>query len=469
MTKKKKLLLILAGVMIAVMAAAYTAMALYFRHHFYSNTTINGINCTEMDVQAAKQALSDEVRNYTLSLVKMDGTEEILTAEQMGLTFMDDGEVDQLLAEQNSWLWLREFFSDKRHELKVSVEIDANAVRSALEGLSCMQEGNFISPEDAVIVETETGFEITPEVEGNQLDLEKTVEAVCQAAVNGEERVDLEAAGCYLKPSIYRDNTELLEKLNRKNQLVIADLTMDFGSGRTETVNAALLKTWLVQDEAGNDAIDENQIRTYVSTLAEKYNTYHTTRYFEKTGGGTAVLTLGDYGWLIDEETTVSELSAAIAEGRQGTFEVTYENTAKSRALNDIGSSYVEISIDQQTMWCYVDGQPIVSTPVVTGCVANGTETPRGGVWKVKTRKTDYTMTGKTDPETGKPSYTAHCNYWVPYSEDLTIGLHDLVTRTAFGGDIYLTNGSHGCVNTPLEAMEQIFEVVAYGFPVVVY
>ena len=129
----------------------------------------------------------------------------------------------------------------------------------------------------------------------------------------------------------------------------------------------------------------------------------------------------------------------------------------------------MEISIDQQTMWCYVDGELLVETPVVTGDVSNGTETPRGSVWKVKGKTTDYTMTGKIDPATGEPSYTAHVNYWIPYSEDLTIGLHDLTTRSAFGGDIYLTNGSHGCVNTPLEAVRQIYEVVSYGFPVIVY
>ena len=51
----------------------------------------------------------------------------------------------------------------------------------------------------------------------------------------------------------------------------------------------------------------------------------------------------------------------------------------------------------------------------------------------------------------------------------MTIGLHDLTSRSAFGGNIYITNGSHGCVNTPLDAVRQIFEVVSYGFPVIVY
>ncbi len=36
-------------------------------------------------------------------------------------------------------------------------------------------------------------------------------------------------------------------------------------------------------------------------------------------------------------------------------------------------------------------------------------------------------------------------------------------------GDIYKTNGSHGCINTPLEAAKTIYETVSVGTPVIVY
>ena len=37
------------------------------------------------------------------------------------------------------------------------------------------------------------------------------------------------------------------------------------------------------------------------------------------------------------------------------------------------------------------------------------------------------------------------------------------------GGTVYLTNGSHGCVNTPPAAMKVIFETMDSGTPVVLY
>ena len=469
MTKKNKRLLAVIGVLFFLMAVAYAATAFYFTKHFYSGTSVNGIDCTYQGTEEVKSQAAESVRDYQLSIQTLEGNFETVNAEQIQLSFVDDGEIERLLKEQEPWFWIREIFKNKIHELKISVQFSEESLAGAVDGLACMQEENITFPQDASIQETDNGYAIAPEVEGNQLDREKVIALLKDAILAGKTEVNLADGGCYVKPSVYQDNETLVNHVNRRNQLVSANLTIDFGSDRTETIGAVLLKSWMIQDEAGNDMIDPNQIVSYVNTLAEKYNTVGSTRTFHKTGGGTIQLSGGDYGWVMDTETTAADLTEAIAAGTQGSFEVTYTNSAKSRARNDIGNSYVEISIDSQTMWCYVDGKLLVTTPVVTGCVAKGTETPKGGVWKVKGRRTDYTMKGKIDPATGEPSYTAHCNYWIPYSEDLTIGLHDLVTRSAFGGDIYLTNGSHGCVNTPLEAVKQIYDVVAYGFPVIVY
>ena len=86
-----------------------------------------------------------------------------------------------------------------------------------------------------------------PEVEGNQLDRSTLLEAVKQAVSSGETELNLSDSGCYLKPSVYQDDEALNTRVNNLNQLVAANLTMDFGSGRTETVNGALLKTGKIE------------------------------------------------------------------------------------------------------------------------------------------------------------------------------------------------------------------------------
>ena len=48
------------------------------------------------------------------------------------------------------------------------------------------------------------------------------------------------------------------------------------------------------------------------------------------------------------------------------------------------------------------------------------------------------------------------------------IGMHDAGWRSEFGGEIYLTNGSHGCVNVPYDVAEELYYRVEIGTPVYV-
>ena len=64
-------------------------------------------------------------------------------------------------------------------------------------------------------------------------------------------------------------------------------------------------------------------------------------------------------------------------------------------------------------------------------------------------------------------NYASFVNFWVPVRGN--IGIHDAPWRSEYGGEIYKTNGSHGCINTPYEEMEKIYEKVEIGTPVVMF
>ena len=55
----------------------------------------------------------------------------------------------------------------------------------------------------------------------------------------------------------------------------------------------------------------------------------------------------------------------------------------------------------------------------------------------------------------------------MPFNKN--IGLHDASWRNKFGGDIYLTNGSHGCINLPTAKAAEIYDYVEKGEAVIVY
>ena len=128
------------------------------------------------------------------------------------------------------------------------------------------------------------------------------------------------------------------------------------------------------------------------------------------------------------------------------------------RDTDDIGNTYVEISLARQHMWFYKDGQLLVDTDVVTGNHNQGLDT-HTGVYGIMYKERNATLVGE--------NYSSPVKYWMPFYANT--GIHDASWRTVFGGTEYINNGSHGCVNTPEANAEKIFNNIEKGVPVVVY
>jgi DNA gyrase subunit A len=64
--------------------------------------------------------------------------------------------------------------------------------------------------------------------------------------------------------------------------------------------------------------------------------------------------------------------------------------------------------------------------------------------------------------------YLVFVKYWVSVVGDI-IGLHDASWRSNFGASFYVYGGSHGCVNTPEQAMALIWNLAEDGTPVLMH
>ena len=455
--KRRKRNRILAGIGAGVLGI-YIAVAIYFGFHFYEDTEIYGIDCSQQTADTVKAEVAKRLGDYRLEIRERGGASEYLTAEQIKLAFVDDSSINGMLKAQKSFLWPVMILLKRSNAAAVAFSYDRDAAMQAFSELDCMNPLYVTAPEDAYVKTTDTGFEVAPEVLGTTLDTEKAGQALADALDAGQSMLSLEDAGCYVNPKRYSDDAELLEEAKKKSVLAKAYITYDFGD-RKEVVNAPLIADWIVTRADGEYVIDEVAVTDYVENLAAKYDTFGLTREFYTSLGTTVTLNGGDYGWCMDQDATVVALLNALADGYQGMMEPEYLYTAKSRDTNDIGDTYVEICISQQRMWCYQYGTCIVDTPVVTGNPNKGNATPSGGVWAIDAMKRNAILVGE--------GYQSPVDFWMPFNGD--VGIHDMQTRAYFGGTIYLTNGSHGCVNTPYEQAQTIFNTVSVGTPVIVY
>lgn len=140
---------------------------------------------------------------------------------------------------------------------------------------------------------------------------------------------------------------------------------------------------------------------------------------------------------------------------------VTFENGLTGYINNEevgvLPDMFVEVDISSQTVNFYIDNELYMSTPCVTG---NGGIHTRTGYFEIAYKAYDTYLKG--------PGYKSHVYFWMPF--DKAIGLHDADGwRSEYGGDIYLTNGSHGCINMPYDAAEVIYNNVSAGTKVLIH
>ena len=65
--------------------------------------------------------------------------------------------------------------------------------------------------------------------------------------------------------------------------------------------------------------------------------------------------------------------------------------------------------------------------------------------------------------------YHSFVHYWMPYNTTVGIGFHDANWRSSFGGQIYRTDGSHGCINMPPAKAEELYYMISAGTVVYVH
>ena len=109
MTRKRKLLFIMAGIFI-LLVISYISISLYYNTHFYMNTTINGIETSNMTVEQAEEVIQKEFKSYSLSLVGRNDLTDQLNGRDFNIYARFDGSLEDLLDSQNSFMWISALF-----------------------------------------------------------------------------------------------------------------------------------------------------------------------------------------------------------------------------------------------------------------------------------------------------------------------------------------------------------------------
>ena len=451
-TRKKVLYGILGGIL-----GVYLLGVVYSSFFFLNNTKINGKDVSFRSIKNAEQIIQKDADSYTLKIIFRNG-EESLTPDDINAGVILKDDIKSINRKQNAVIWPLYMFDNSEYNVDYQIEYNEDDVLSYINTLSYMDAANMEKPEDAYVDFSDGEARLIPETDGTVLQSKNVVAAIDKALDNYEYEIDLDAEDCYEKAKINSEDEKLNKALDNAEDFLEMKAQYDFGGYIYDIPKEELTRMAYI-NSFGRISIDKDEVTAYAQEFAEEFTTYHKDRKFITHDGKTILISGGYYGWEIDAEAEGEELYEALLAMEDFTKEPACTITGYSFSdMNDIGDNYVEIDLTDQHVYVFKDGKEVYDSLCVSGNESWGMGTP-GGVYPITYIQRNAILRG--------PNYETPVAYWMPFNGG--IGMHDATWKSKFGEDYYKYDGSHGCINLPLEAAAEIFELVEKGMPVVCY
>ncbi|MDO4619679.1 MAG: L,D-transpeptidase family protein [Lachnospiraceae bacterium] len=461
---------VIAAAVIAILLISYCLIAASYSEKFLPNTYINGFKVGGKSVDYTEELLKNSVEKYQLEVSFRGGKNEIIKSSDIDLTYVSSNEVQQLMDQQKRLSWLAAFFGKKTHStVRTSFHFDSDRLKTHLAGLSEFAEENISYPVSSKIaLNSDLTYRITDSSAGNNPDLDVIFQAVDSAINSSESRLSLELVeGAYKAPAATEDDEDLIASVEKLNKFVSTTVTIKFRDGETEVIDKERLTSWIGKNDDGLYEISSEKIYTKIYGIfqkaAPKYEDVKTTMPFTSTMQGDVVEKCNAYGYRISIENESDKVYSALYDNKDTTVEV--ENSIKETVDSTFGGTYIEIDITGQHLYYYENGSIVLDSPFVSGLESDPERRTPSGVYSVFDLQRDITL-GSLQAKDESQRYESFVSYWMPFFE--SYGMHDASWRDEYGGEIYKTAGSHGCVNLPPEFAAKLYNNIEIWTPVIV-
>ena len=460
----------IAAMVLVAAGCAYAGVSYYYTNHFFEGTTINGINSSNKTAYEVEQEIASKMADYSIEIKARDQEAQTITGSDIDYRYISSGEILNLLKEQKPYEWVKGFFEKTTYTAKEETAFDKTKLENEVKSLNCAQKENQVAPENAYVSFNNSEFTIVPETAGSELKVKEAYQMISEAISSDDAEVDLGSnPDAYVTADITSDSADLQATVDAYNNFAKASITYTFGD-ETVTLDGNTIKDWLQFDEKGqliqDDASFKQHIVDYVAQLAAAHDTVGTERQFQTTSGRTVSVYGSAYGWKIDQDGEVAQLTQEIQSGTQTTREPVYSMRANSYGVNDLGNTYIEVDLTEQYMWYYQDGNVIFESDIVSGLASDPERKTPPGIFTMYYKKSPDVLRG-TKKADGTYSYEQPVTYWMPFNGG--IGFHDADWQPYFGGDRYLTGGSHGCINMPPDKAGELYNIIQYNVPIICF
>ena len=448
---------IIAGIVVGVLAIIYVIFSIYFMSHYFFRSTVNGVPSSGKSAAGMVEDIKESAADYSLAITDEDNSVTNILSGDIDLSVdVTEDKLKTLFDDQNGFAWIKYLFTDKEYVTPSIVNLNSDKLNAKLSALHCMNREAKTPTENAKIVFKDGAFIIQSEVFGDTVELGDLSNKVTNTIYNFKKTFDIPTEG-YVKPTVLATDPTLVKSLNNLNKVKDIQITYETGT-EPFTIPTETIATFFATDDQGEITYNEDAIAEFVKSMANKYNTAGKSKSLQSSYGAVVTVPAGDYGWRVDQDAEIAQLEEDLKAGTNVKRDLIYKSKAASHGANDYGDSYIEVNLTAQHLFVYKNGQRVLESDFVSGnpYLGNGTHT---GAYSIKSMQRDAVLRGA--------DYATPVSYWMPFNGGE--GIHDANWRGSFGGQIYKTNGSHGCLNMPPSVAAQIYSVVSTGYPVLVY
>lgn len=439
----------------------YGGGILYFGNHFFFNTSLNGHDVSFKSVANVHDIVEEQVMTYSLTIHDAEGEEWVITGSDINIGYKVSEDVASAMDLQKAHRWPLMFFKERIFLADISTTFDEEQLLEKVMKMDFAMPVETVKPVNAYPVCENGTISVVDEVYGNQLI--EDVGGILNTYVNNlEEHIYLLEAKAYEAPEVTKDSPEIEELVATMTQYMEVEIRYNEG----DKVDKNQIATWISVDAITLEInFDEDKVEEYVKTLEDKYNTYTSTLKFTNPVGKEATVTGGDFGYRVNKSAEAAQIVEDILGGRNVSRAIKYSQTASATSSTDspFGDTYVCLDLTLQKVYMLYKGSVVLTSDVVTGNVAEGNATPQG-VYTLSYKTKDAVLRGSIQ-EDGTYGYESPVSYWMPFNDG--IGFHDASWRSEYGGSIYKTNGSHGCVNMPLENAAKLYNYINSNMAIV--
>lgn len=455
--KNKRIALYAAVCCGIVLAGVYIAGGIFYSSHFFPKTTVSGISCGNQTADEVEKENITGAKEYLLTITDRKDSRYSLAGKDFDYEYAALGEEKTLLQKQKAFTWPVAVFQTHSYELAKSFTYNTETLDQLISALPLFDKEYIEAPTDAHLSITEDGYEIVKETPGNT-PVSDVLKSEVKAAVENQKTKLTLSDDCYEKPKVTSDDPSITKVAKQIDTFTAATVHYEI-DGSDEEVDKKRILSFLDIGEDGTVSLNDDKITQYVQHLASTYNTYGDVRKFQTSKGDTVEVGGGDYGWVISKTKEKEQLLADLKSGAPVSREPVYEQRAIKSGLDDIGDTYIEIDYSNQHLWYYKEGTLITETDIVSGNISRSNGSP-DGIYKIVYKQRNATLVGE--------NYASDVKYFMPFAYN--VGIHDASWRHGkFGGNIYKSSGSHGCINIPEEIAKKLFETVDTGTPVIAF